>query len=235
MTAGAGGGAITARSRSVVGSGVAKTTMKIRNHDGSASKTRMRDTLVNVAIHFTEKERGRFFSKIKKGVGRKKCWRWLGASFPSGHGTFRFRGHNEGAHRVSLCAHGGKITYGKPFAIHSCDNPWCVKPSHLRSGTQLENMRDRDSRNRGKWHSGDNNWTRRHPEWLARGARNGAYTHPEKISRGTDHSQHKLTNSQVRTIRRLAGYRNQSMLARRFGVSPPMIRKIILRTRWKHI
>lgn len=28
--------------------------------------------------------------------------------------------------------------------LHSCGNPWCVEPSHLREGTQKENMSEKD-------------------------------------------------------------------------------------------
>ena len=36
----------------------------------------------------------------------------------------------------------------KRVAMHTCDNPRCVEPSHLRIGTPLENMQDKDTKGR---------------------------------------------------------------------------------------
>lgn len=34
------------------------------------------------------------------------------------------------------------------YVLHSCDNGYCVNPSHLREGTQLENCQDKELRDR---------------------------------------------------------------------------------------
>ena len=55
--------------------------------------------------------------------------------------------------------------------------------------------------------------------------------------RGESHPQHKLTENQVRAIRKLwaVGHRNIRVLAQNNGVSPTNIRKIVKGETWTHI
>ena len=55
--------------------------------------------------------------------------------------------------------------------------------------------------------------------------------------RGESHPQHKLTEAQVRSIRKLwaVGHRNIRVLARNNGVSPANIRRIVKGETWTHI
>jgi hypothetical protein len=55
--------------------------------------------------------------------------------------------------------------------------------------------------------------------------------------RGESHPQHKLTEDQVKSIRKLwaIGHRNIRVLARNNGVSPANIRKIVKGQTWTHI
>ena len=55
--------------------------------------------------------------------------------------------------------------------------------------------------------------------------------------RGELHPQHKLTERQVRSIRKLwqVGHRNIRVLARNNGVSSANIRKIVKGETWKHL
>lgn len=84
----------------------------------------------------------RFWRHVEK-RGPDECWPWLGASGPYGHGMFYEKsGHNAVlAHRFSFRLHGGHIPPGL-FVIHSCNNGNCVNHSHLRTGTQYDNMQD---------------------------------------------------------------------------------------------
>jgi hypothetical protein len=51
------------------------------------------------------------------------------------------------AHRFSYMLAYGQIT-PNDVVMHSCDNPICVNPSHLKIGTTLDNVKDRDRKGR---------------------------------------------------------------------------------------
>ncbi len=82
----------------------------------------------------------KFWSRVKKS---NRCWIWTGTK--TGHpkrlyGTIYFQGKPIQAHRLSWF-----IKYGqqpKLNVLHKCDNPPCVRPSHLFLGTQKDNMMD---------------------------------------------------------------------------------------------
>lgn len=64
-----------------------------------------------------------------------------------GHGAFQLNGKCIGAHVASFIIHFGAIADG--FLVrHTCDNPPCVRPEHLLSGTVIDNVADRDERGR---------------------------------------------------------------------------------------
>ena len=81
----------------------------------------------------------RFWSKVAKTEGG--CWVWQGARQRE-YGSVGFEGKVRRAHRVSYEMAYGPIPDGA-HVLHSCDNPPCVNPSHLRPGTRADNMRDR--------------------------------------------------------------------------------------------
>ena len=87
----------------------------------------------------------RFF---EKGDG---CWIWTGGNRGKlGYGAFAFRIRKPLiAHRVSYELYNGEIPKGK-IIMHTCDNPPCVNPTHLKVGTHLENARDKILKGRCK-------------------------------------------------------------------------------------
>lgn len=82
-----------------------------------------------------------FWSKIKKEAGG--CWIWIGRRDKDGYGVFNAKRMPMRAHRVSFVYHGGSVSLLKPFVLHSCHNPSCVNPAHLRAGSHQENEDDK--------------------------------------------------------------------------------------------
>lgn len=89
---------------------------------------------------------------------------------------------------------------------HHCDNPPCVRPSHLFTGTDADNSADK----------------------VRKGRRNDA--------RGERNGSAKMTAAKVLEMRRLAREgMTQWAIARRFGVGQSQVSRIIQRNLWAHI
>lgn len=107
-------------------------------------------------INLTAKIAERFWSKVEIG-GEDDCWKWTGTDIGRGYGTISVNGLGVRAHRISLYLSGVRLPGGY-VVCHKCDNPSCVNPAHLTTGTQQYNMRDCASKgrigngNKGKTH-----------------------------------------------------------------------------------
>lgn len=67
----------------------------------------------------------------------------------NGYGQKKYRGKVVAAHRLAYAkANGLDVFTMGGCVLHSCDNPLCVNPEHLRLGTHKENMRDMVQRRR---------------------------------------------------------------------------------------
>lgn len=181
-------------------------------------------------IKYTTKDVDRFWSHVKKTPG---CWEWESARLSSGgYGAFRILGKTIRSHRFSWAIANGSDP-GPLCVLHECDNPPCVNPEHLRIGTIAENNADRERKGRGT-----------HPN-PARGTRNGAYTHPERVLRGDSHWSRKrpelvkrgedngfskLTKLDVEEIR--SSGRTGREMARKFNVTEAAISAIRRRKTW---
>lgn len=76
----------------------------------------------------------------------KPCRLWTGAKNPDGYGMRRVKAGDKwvarGVHRLACIEAHGPPPPGKPEAMHTCDNPACYEPSHLRWGSRHDNMGD---------------------------------------------------------------------------------------------
>ena len=157
--------------------------------------------------------RHRFDSKYV--ASESGCWEWIAGKDTDGYGRFGVSSRlNKKANRVAfLLAHG---PYDDQLSVlHRCDNPACVRPSHLFLGTQAENVRDMLLK--GRRRSGP-------PE-----------TNPFRVSPpvGELNARAKLTAGDVAKIRiAYADGETQVSLAARFDVSQTTISRIVLRKRW---
>lgn len=76
------------------------------------------------------------------------CWLWSGG-LVDGYGRLGASGlANVKAYRLAYELFRGPIPDGLSV-LHSCDVRACVNPAHLRTGTNLDNVLDRKSRDRG--------------------------------------------------------------------------------------
>ena len=85
-------------------------------------------------------EFARFMSHVEVG----ECWLWSGCKSHNGYGWFRLRGVMYKTHRLMLERVLGRALGEGIHALHSCRNKHCCRPEHLREGTHIENMDDRD-------------------------------------------------------------------------------------------
>jgi hypothetical protein len=80
-------------------------------------------------------------------VTEEGCWEYRGPRFANGYGQVKVDGTPQLAHRLSYQLWVGEIPDGA-VVRHKCDNKPCLNPDHLETGTQFENVQDRNERGR---------------------------------------------------------------------------------------
>lgn len=113
------------------------------------------------------------------------------------------------AHRVYYRAAYGEIPKGL-WVLHKCNNPSCTNPEHLYAGTPKQNIEDR-----------------------ARAGNNTGWKGPNQV--GTENTNVKLTEDQVKDILNNRKYGMSKVLAQKYNTSPAYIRRIWQRKTWAHI
>jgi hypothetical protein len=99
----------------------------------------------------------RFWSKVDKSGA---CWEWTASRDCHGYGSFCGPGRQTWlAHRFAIYLATGEHP-ADSLVLHSCDNPPCCNPAHLRCGTVADNVRD--ALERGRYRYGLNHCARGH-------------------------------------------------------------------------
>ncbi|WP_353107898.1 hypothetical protein [Gordonia sp. (in: high G+C Gram-positive bacteria)] len=89
----------------------------------------------------------RFWMLVDVGM-TNECWNWQGDTNRDGYGIFVYRGRRYGAHELALSFSTGEKRLDRLDTCHSCDNPTCVNPAHLRFDTRQANVDDMRDRGR---------------------------------------------------------------------------------------
>lgn len=134
------------------------------------------------------------------------CCLWDGPKFSNGYGRFNYKGRSLLAHRVAFT-----LVEGPPeseVVMHTCDVKLCVRTTHLRDGSQSENVQDAVDK--------------------------GLFV-PKGLS-GEAHGRAKLSRDDVLLIRKLysEGVPPQEILSQ-FDTSEGTLYNVVARRTWTHV
>ena len=160
----------------------------------------------------------RFWKRFwERAVEQDGCLIWTGSQHKSGYPVCRWEGvTGKSLRRVVYQLSRGDLP-DDMFIEMTCNNPRCVKQSHMRPITATAaRMKMETNVPRGEHHISHTN-----PGWVLRGERRGTA---------------KVTEADVVVIRNQhTDGTTQTELARRFGISRSAIGLIVRRINWKHV
>ena len=140
-----------------------------------------------------------FWRRVQKG-STEECWPWTAGRDGHQYGRAYANRRQRRAHCIAWELSNGRPVNAGLCILHSCDNPPCCNPAHLREGTNLDNSKDMELRNRRRtpYIHFDVPISRR-----PTGDRNGMRMHPGSILRGEANGNSKLSAAQVVDIKKL--------------------------------
>lgn len=129
-------------------------------------------------------------------------WLWIGPVWSNGYGRFKLEGIDHRVHRLVYT-----LVHGETDMIvrHICDIRICCAPTCLIEGTQLDNITDREVRQR-----------------TAQGENIG----PAKLTADDVREIRRLHKE---------GPMTQTQIAERFGIGQSQVSHIVLRRVWRHV
>jgi hypothetical protein len=148
-----------------------------------------------------------FWAFVQKSDG---CWNWLGAGGigSSDRPKFTINGKQYQTSRIIWKIVNGSDP-GELHVLHKCNNGKCVNPDHLYLGTDRDNIVD---------------WYNDNPG-----------SHRNKMTKGSNHPNSKLTESDIRTIRENSHNRTHKQLAKEFDICRSTVSYIIKGRLWPHV
>lgn len=150
-----------------------------------------------------------FWEKVEQ-RGQDDCWPWLGPVDKDGYGLWHKFPNERRSNRIAWTIENGSVPKGH-FVLHTCDNPPCCNPAHLWLGTAKDNTHD--------------------------SIRKGRFSMPPRMVGEANPGGGKLTETDVREIRRLYATRRFTLkqLGAMFKVTFAMISQIINCRSWSHV
>lgn len=145
-----------------------------------------------------------FWPYVDSLSGASSCWPWTKLKNKAGYGIVhvpRSRGGNKLlAHRVAFLL-GREDIPDNMCVLHTCDNPPCCNPDHLKIGTQADNLRDMFNKGRAR----------------------------SRSLSGERHGRSKITDKELAEAKLLysAGGVTQSALAERFGLTVQHMHRLL--------
>lgn len=172
------------------------------------NRTGEHDTVGRSLVHKPQGQRLR--ARIDTSGGPDACHDWTGTTNDAGYAIIRWNGRDRRVTNVLLeIEYGDDVLDGGKMACHTCDRPPCCNIKHLYAGTHKTNSDDSHRRGRAS---------------------------KPPTRRGEAHHAAKLTEDQVRSMRReREGGDALAVLVERYGVSKPVASKICRYEIWTHI